>query len=186
MKKLFDGLAESIPLTFFVIYIHSVEMSVRQDWIAPYFIACIVSIAVILYLARMDRILNRIFIGTSAYFITGAIGLTIGWNWLNDLYGEWRALGLLYWILATGVVTLFCSRYGFMGIERVARGTVRLWSLLLLMVCCASIAIARISPSNPLLAEWIPFLLIFLMKGLFEKVSQNNLRGIDVARKIFR
>lgn len=186
MKNVFEGLVESIPLTFFVIYMHSVEMNVRRDWLIPYFVASVAAIIIGLCLAHKGRILDRIFIGSSVYFLTGAIGLASGWSWLNDTYGELRALGLLYWVLATGVTTLFCSRFGFIGIESVARGTVRLWSLLLLLGCVTAIAIAKISPGNPVIAEWIPFLLIFLTKAMLHKLAQHELHGIDVARKIFR
>ena len=169
MRKFIEGLIESIPLTIFLVYIQCVEIKVSHDWLLPYLLACISAVLSTGYLIGKGAVLNRLIVGINLYFFSGLLGLVLGWGWLNQLYGELRGLGMLYWIFAVGCVTSCYGRFGFLGVEFVGRMSLAHWSLLLM--CIPALAIAVYFSGNGFWGEWFPFIFLFFMRGLLRQRS---------------
>jgi len=168
MKKLLDNSIASLPLTFFLIYIHLIEIKTRSDWQLPYLLASVLGLGAIIYLYRNSIILNRIFLGITLYFCSGLIGLLIEWDWLNHVYGELEALGMLYWILLVGIMSSIMSPYGFLGMRNPGYFSKTQGSLLLLLSCLIATAVATFFINNILLGEWLPFIFIFSVRSLLQ------------------
>jgi len=79
-------------------------------------------------------LLNRLIIGINVYLIVGSFGLLTGQVWLNQLYGNMGAAGMLAVITIVGVVSLALSPEGFIGITSHDRKRVIMFSLYLLVV----------------------------------------------------
>ncbi len=172
MRKFLASLIESIPLTFFLVYIQCVEIKVSHDWLLPYLLASIAAVLSTAYLLWKGVVLNRLIVGINLYFFSGLVGLVFGWVWLNQLYGELRGLGMLYWIFAVGCVSSCYGRFGFLGVESTARLSLAHW--LLLFMCIPALAMAMYFSGNSFWGEWFPFIFLFFMRGL---LRQHSLRA---------
>ncbi len=179
MRKFIGSLIESIPLSIFLIYVQTVSIDVSHDWLPPFLLAAGAAIASSAYLVRQGVILNRLSLGINLYFLSGALGLIIEWDELNQLYGHLRALGMLYWIIFVGAVTSLFSAYGFLGIQLSQQHLTRYWSAWLFAVAVLALAIAICFSSNRFWGEWFPFILLFSMRGLLQKLSCHPINGAD-------
>lgn len=176
MKKFLDNSIESFSLTFFLIYIHLIDIKVRADWLWPYLFASILGLAAIIYLYKKCIVLNRIFLGGTLYFCSGFIGLLIQWDWLNQGYADLEAVGMLYWILLVGIISIF-TPYGFLGIKNPGYFSKTQSSLLLLLSCIIATGIALRFIGNTFLGEWLPFIFIFSMRGLLRFFDRKWLKS---------
>lgn len=181
MKKLLDNSIESLSLTFFLIYIHLIDIKVRADWIWPYLFASILGLVAIIYLYKKRIILNRIFLGATLYFCSGFMGLLIGWDWLNQAYTELEAVAMLYWILGVGIIMGSVSPYGFLGIKSVGRFSKMQASLLLLLSCIIATAIATFFIRNTFLGQWLPFIFIFSTRSLLLHIDKKPSESVTQA-----
>jgi hypothetical protein len=172
-KKILHGIIESIPLTLFVFYIHLIEINESREWLLPYLLSSVTSLGATAYLLHQRVVLDRLFIGINCYFLSGLLGLVLNWEWLNLWYGQVRALGMLYWIIACGVYTSFFSSYGFLGISHASKKVVAVGSLLLLLSSVVSTVIATLFADNLFWGEWFPFILLFSLKNLLTRISKN-------------
>jgi hypothetical protein len=172
MQKFRESLIESLSLTVFVVYIQLIAIEKRQDWLLPYALSTGVALLSTLYLWRCGLVLNRINLAINLYFVSGLMGLMLGLAWLNQLYGQLRGAGMLYWILAVGLIASTCSPFGFLGIKHVSARATVLWSLALVAVCGLAIIIAQLFMSSRFWGEWFPFILVFTMRGLLIRWSR--------------
>lgn len=175
MKKFIDHSLESIALTVFLLYIHLADMTVRADWLLPYFLASSIGMATSAYLWHRDIILNRLFLGITLYFCSGLAGLLTGWDWLNQHYGELGAVAMLGWILAMGLVTSVISPRGFLGVSAPGYFSIKAGSLLLLAAGVIATITAVRFMDNPLLGQWLPFIFLFSMRSLLQHLDRKLL-----------
>jgi len=176
MKKFLDNSIESFALTFFLIYIHLMDIKVRADWLWPYLCASILGLAAIIYLYKKHIVLNRIFLGGTLYFCSGLLGLLINWDWLNQAYAELEAVAMLYWIVLVGIISIF-TPYGFLGIKNPGYFSNTQSSLLLLFFCIIATGIAYLFIGNTFLGEWLPFIFIFSVRGLLRFLDRKWLKN---------
>lgn len=177
MKSFFDNSIESLSLTFFLIYIHLIDIKVRADWLWPYLFASILGLSAIIYLYKKRIVLNRIFLGGTLYFCSGFLGLLFDWDWLNQAYTELEAVAMLYWILGVGIISIL-GPYGFLGIKSVGRFSKTQASLLLLLSCIIATAIATLFIGNTFLGEWLPFIFIFSTRGVLLHIDKKLLKRV--------
>jgi hypothetical protein len=171
MKKFIFNIIESIPLTIFLVYVQTAHITVRHDWLAPYLLASSAGIISSAYLFRQDVVLNRICIAINLYFLSGVLGLISEWNWLNQWYGQLRGLGMLYWILLVGSISIVVSPYGFIGIKQPAT---KYWSIGLLAVSGIATAMAICFSDYTFWGEWFPFIFLFSMRGVLQNLSRKT------------
>ncbi|MCG8684116.1 MAG: hypothetical protein MI892_04520 [Desulfobacterales bacterium] len=164
-------LLEAVPLTIFLSYIRQIDPSVPTAWKGPFLLSGLLAIAIIIFLSFKKHLLNRIFLGVNLYLITGGLAFITGQFWLNQLYGQLQASGMLIWVLVTGVFSLALSPAGFIGTLPPYRNLkqIRIYSLYLLGVTLAAIILSFYFRGNHLLSGTIPFIILF--------VVQSGLRG---------
>jgi hypothetical protein len=165
LRVLRNSLIESIPLTLFLIYIHSQTLTPGRDWLTPYTMASVSALLITLFLYRQKTVLNRLFLGIHLYFFSGFIGLILKWHSLNNFYGYWGPLAMLGWIFALGIFTTFCTKNNFLGLPT----RLRIGSFWMLGVCGISIFIAASFRNQLLLGEWLPFIILFSAYSLLRK-----------------
>jgi hypothetical protein len=180
MKKFLDNSIESLSLTFFLIYIHLIDIKARADWLWPYLFASILGLAAIIYLYKKRIVLNRIFLGGTLYFCSGFLGLLVGWDWLNQTYAELEAVAMLYWIIGMGIISIV-SPYGFLGIKSVGRFSKMQASLLLLLSCLIATVIATFFINNTFLGQWLPFIFIFSTRSLLLHIDKKPFESVTQA-----
>lgn len=180
MKKILDNSIESLSLTFFLIYIHLIDIKVRADWLWPYLFASILGLAAIIYLYKKRIVLNRIFLGGSLYFCSGFLGLLMGWDWLNQAYTELEAVAMLYWILGVGIISII-SPYGFLGIKSVGRFSKTEASMLLLLSCIIATVMATIFIKSIFLGQWLPFIFLFSARSLLLHIDKKTLESVQAS-----
>lgn len=176
MKKLLDHGIESLSLTLFLLYIHLADMDARADWLPPFLLASTAGVGAMIYIYRRGLILNRLFIGITAYFCSGLAALVTGWDWLNLRYGELGAVAMLGWILLVGAIATVASPYGFLGI--IAPKSVNLrGSMALVGAGLLAITVAASFMDSKLLGEWLPFIFLFSMRSLLLQLAKKRLNS---------
>lgn len=174
MKVLLERALESLALMVFLIYIQVVGMATRADWLLPYLLASGLGLGATIYLLWRKTLLNRLLLGITLYFCSGLLGLTLEWDWLNNLYGELGAVAMLIWILLTGVAALWLSPYGFLAVKAPGYLSKTQGSILLLLACALAILVASCFIHNKLLGEWLPFIFLFSMRSLLLRLDRKQ------------
>ncbi len=171
MKKIvvLNNFIEAGPLCVFLIYARMIDLSDSYNWLGPYLASSMLAVAVSAFLLYQNIVLNRLFLGINVYFISGCLGLVAHWSWLNHLYGELRASGMLIWILLVGVWTLFLSRAGFIGIVVEDRWRTMQFSALLLVLTGITLGVSYYFTGNRILGEFIPFTALFMAQRYLRK-----------------
>ncbi|HEY6528727.1 MAG TPA: hypothetical protein VIZ65_08530 [Cellvibrionaceae bacterium] len=154
--------AESLSLTFFVIYIHSQTLPAGEAWLLPYLLACIIGVAVSVLLVCQHMVLNRLFLGINLYFLSGVLALALQIQQLNQLYAQLGAAAMLTWILLVGIAATLIAPVGVLGIPE-ARSRIHSWYLL--VACVFAILWAIYFKTNTALGEWLPFIVIFTLRN---------------------
>ena len=185
MKNLLNDVIESIPLSFFLLYIQCIDIKQSHDWLLPYLMASVAALGSMVYLARRGVILNRLSVGINLYFLSGLFGLVFEWLWLNQLYGQVRGLGMLGWIVALGIVTSLFSCHGFIGLANADRASLAQGSLLLLLASILALIMAGYFIDNRFWGEWFPFIFLFLTRSALQQLSRASLSATHVMGKIF-
>ena len=177
MMKFLDRCIESIALTLFLLYIHLADMAVRGDWLLPYLLASGIGIAATVYIWCRGIILNRLFLGITLYFCSGVASLLIGWDWLNQHYGELGAVAMLGWILAVGLISSLTSPRGFLGVSTPGYFSLKGGSMLLMFACVIASITAVGFMDNALLGQWLPFIFLFSMRSLLQHLDKKMLNA---------
>lgn len=171
MKKIvvLNNFIEAGPLCVFLIYARLIDLGDSYNWLGPYLASSLLAIAVSAFLLYQNIVLNRLFIGINAYFLSGTLGLVIHWSWLNHLYGVLQASGMLIWILFIGGGTLFLSPAGFIGVVGEPRGRTMQFSALLLILTVVALGISYYFIGNRIMGEFIPFTALFMAQRYLRK-----------------
>jgi hypothetical protein len=181
IKRMLDRCIESLSLTIFLLYINLADLNTRADWLLPYLLASAAGVGAIAYLYWRGLIFNRLFIGITLYFCSGLAGLVIGWDWLNQTYGELGAVAMLGWILLAGLVASFMSPYGFLGVKTPGYFSVIGGSFLLLLAGLLATAAAASFMGNNVLGEWLPFIFLFSIRSLLLQLDKKMLSAAATA-----
>jgi len=162
------GLIEAIPLPIFLIYAELIDQSISQDWQGPYFTSSIAVLLTTTFLIWNKILLNRLIIGINVYLIVGSFGLLTEQVWLNQLYGNMGAAGMLAVIIIVGVVSLALSPEGFIGSTSHDRKTVIMFSLYLLVVAQVAFLCSYYFQGNKMYSEYVPFMVLFAVQGILK------------------
>ena len=176
--RFFRNALEALPLGIFLTSVKLLDPTVRAEWRGPYLLSALSAIAVTLIAVRGRRILNRIYFALALYFISGAVGLLVGWAWLNDFYGSTEATAMLIWIVAIGICAMG-SRAGFIGVKSENRKAVRLRSIGLLAVALIVTGLSWRFHGDALLSAYVPFIILFIAQALCARgVPQSRSHAI--------
>jgi hypothetical protein len=159
-------IAEGIALPVFLLYMTARPPEVQADWLAPYLVSAVIAVLGTWIVWRQKLVLNRIQLGLTLYFLTGAVALLVGWQALNSFYGRAEATAMLYWILVVGVFATALTSSGFVGVAGIPRKTVVSASLGLLALLLAAIVLSWRFHTQPALAAYAPFLALFAAHGI--------------------
>lgn len=171
MKKIdvLNNFIEAGPLCVFLIYARMIDLSDSYNWLGPYLASSLLAVAISLYLLHQKVILNRLFVGINAYFLSGCLGLIVHWSWLNHLYGVLQASGMLIWILFIGVWASIFSPAGFIGVLVDDRARNMQLSTLLLVLTVAAFGVSYCFIGNRIMGEFIPFTSLFMAQRYLRK-----------------
>ncbi|MCK5310665.1 MAG: hypothetical protein KAJ62_01055 [Desulfobacteraceae bacterium] len=172
-------LFEALPFLIFVYYIRYIDIQTVQDWNLPFFISGVAAfIAIILFFVH-KIIFNRILLGINLYLISGAIAIITHQWWLNKIYGELHASGVLAWVVIVGLVCLLFSPHGFIGVNSADKHSIKKFSLLLFFVSICAFSISFVLRENRVFSELIPFTLIFftqyILKNKVTKIKEGEI-----------
>ncbi len=156
-------LCEIVPFSIFILYIRCFDMNTAQDWNLPFLISGIAAFAAIILHIAQKLIFNRLFLGVNLYLISGAVAIVTHQWWLNKIYGELQAAGILAWVVIVGFACLLFSPQGFIGVYSTDKQTLKKLSLLLLFTSICTFGLSFAFRGDRFLSEVIPFSLIFFM-----------------------
>ena len=155
------SLIEAAPLALFLLLVGTLNPTISHDWLQPYLISSGAVFISTSFLIVKKKSLNPIFVGINLYLISGSIGLLTHLIWLNQLYGQLQATGMLAWVLLVGMVTAVWSSSGFIGIYSSNRKKVVNLSWLLLIIVLAALIFSLVFQGNKIVSEYIPFVVVF-------------------------
>lgn len=154
------SIAEFLPLTVFLVSRRVMDAGEPLQWQATFHLGGLLGLGLICLCLAKKMTMNRILLGINLYLISGSLAFVTGQYWLNDLYEQLRASGMLLWVGATGVVTLCFSPAGFIG--NAEAFDVKKRSSRLLLATAAAFALSFFFRGNPLFSEVIPFACLFM------------------------
>lgn len=160
---------EVIPAMVFLGYIRFIDTKIQANWKMPFLVSGCTAILVILYLLCKKQVANRILLGFNLYFITGGVAFITHQWWLNNLYGQLQASGLLLWVMIIGITTTLFNSYGFIGIKTTNIDSVKNYSLYLLFFSTIAFALSFTYRDNRVLSELISFISLFVLHGILRK-----------------
>ena len=166
------AMIDAAPLGVFLLLmarLPPLALRVRDDWRAPYDVATIVFVLVLLLRWRWSKaLLDRIHLAIGLYFVSGSVGLFAHVQWLNDAYGRLEATAMFVWIVVVGAAFALISPAGFIGIEGdPTRARAQSW--LLLATAVALSALSAASLGNRLLSAYVPFVLLFSARAVLQR-----------------
>ncbi len=174
-KKDLVKLFEMVPFSIFILYIRYIDMDTAQDWNLPFFISGIAAFAAIILLIVNKTIFNRLFLGLNLYLISGALAIITHQFWLNKIYGELQAAGVLAWVVIVGFVYLLFSSQGFIGVYSTDKQSIKKLSLCLLFTSICAFSLSLTFRGDRVLSEIIPFTLIFFMQYILKnKIAKGS------------
>lgn len=98
--------------------------------------------------------------------MTGAAAFLLQLWGLLRLYGQFKAAGMLAWVLVVGVITLVWSPSGFIGVPQRKRHAIRRYSWYLLLLAAAAFILSWVFRAHLWLAGALPFMGLFLGQSL--------------------
>ena len=108
---------EAIPVSVFLLYIRNIDAKLPQNWEAPFIVSGLLALVVIIWFLYEKIVFNRIFLGINSYLICGAMAFITHQWWLNRIFDNLQASGMLLWIIITGIVSMLLSSRGFIGVN---------------------------------------------------------------------
>lgn len=166
------SILESISLPAFLVYIELIEKSSSNDWLGPYFLSTALGLFSTGVLLFLNKPLNRIFMGINLYFLSGLIGVAGGIAWLNQLYGDLAASGMLAWV-ALACVGSMALTGGLLGQSNPQRHHklspktkhLNLGFIALAIICTG---LSLLLQGNRFLSEIAPFITLFTAYGVLK------------------
>ncbi len=153
---------EALPLSIFLLFLRFFDTAIAQSWKAAFIGGSLAAVITILYGFHEKMIFNRVLLGINLYLISGGIAVITHQWWLNTLYHDLQASGILVWVFFVGLVSLGLSPRGFIGVDDPDRKKVKQLSLYLLLVSAVALLISFGFRGNRVLSEVIPFVILFI------------------------
>lgn len=167
---------EIIPLAIFLLHAETIDLSNPKNWLGPYVTSSIAAIVSTIILLRLKSNFNPLFIGINLYLISGSIGLITNLTWLNTLYGDLQAAGMLAWIVLVGLYCLNSYTWNFLGARSINKQITFNYSIVLLGISIAACIMSYSFQSNKILSEYAPFIILFSTQTYFKiKAEQHPL-----------
>ena len=157
---------ELIPLPIFLVSAAWIDPNIPQDWLGPFVASSLVALVTITILLYNRVLLNRLMLGINLYLIIGSIGLLTEHVWINAVYGNLKASGMLAAIIIVGVISLVMSPAGFIGVTSQDRKAVTHYSLSLLLISALAFSVSLYFQGDKLYSEVIPFLGLFATRKI--------------------
>ena len=174
---------EAIPFMMFLAYIRQIDAHVPENWEMPFVTGGLAGMVIIVLFFYKKMVFDRLFLGINLYLISGGLAVITHQWWLNRMYDQLQASGVLLWIVGTGMVSVFFSQRGFIGGTSPYAGTIKKYSCYLLLASGLAVAVSFLGRGNRLLSEVFPFAGLFILQHILkhklgDKKVQNN-PGLD-------
>ncbi len=168
---------EALPLPVFLLYAAVIDQSIPHNWLGPFLASSSIAILTTTILLFNKVPLNRLIIGISLYLIIGCFALLTNHTWLNQMYGIFKASGMLASIIIVGIISLLVNPAGFIGVKSPNRKKVVLFSLALLLAALLAFSLSFSLQGNKLLSEVIPFIGLFAIQSFLRSQMSNTVFG---------
>ena len=175
IPSLLSRVLEAMPLGVFLFYLETMDGKEASDWLEVYTYSCFAILLSVLIIRRLSIKLNPIFIAIYLYLISGMIGLATNMSWLNNLYGELQATGMLIWIGLVGVYCLGANSLSFLGPNVKNSSIMRKYSIILLGVVIVSCVTSYQFQDYKILSQYGPFVILFSLQTIFQNKVKLNL-----------
>ena len=162
-------IVEAIPLIIFLGYLRIIDTQIPDNWKMPFLVSGCAAIFVIVFSFYKKTVLDRILLGFNLYFITGGVAFITRQWWLNRIYDQLHASGLLLWVIIIGLATTFISSYGFIGVKSSDTNSIKKYSFYLLFFSTIAFSLSFVCRGNRLLSELVPFISLFVLQGILKK-----------------
>ena len=172
-------LLQGLPTAIFLVILRLSPPKTATDWQMPFIIAAATAVGVTVFLILKKEPLNRLCLGMNLHLATGGLAFITHQFWLNAVYDQLRASGMLLWITGVGVVTTLCTAQGFVGRAHPDRGRVAKYSWILVAAALLAAAVSYAFAGNRLMSQIIPFTGLFIIQG----VLKNRLADRQTSQK---
>jgi hypothetical protein len=105
-------------------------------------------------------------LGINVYLVIGSVGLITKHAWINEVYGNLKASGMLVAIIIVGAISLVMTPAGFIGVPSPNRKMVIILSVSLLLISVLAFSMSLYFQGNKLYSEVIPFLGLFAARKI--------------------
>jgi len=105
----------------------------------------------------------------------GAIAFITNQYWLNKIYDQLQASGLLLWVVITGMITTLISSYGFIGAKSFDPSPTKKYSFQLLIFSVIAFSLSFAFRGNKFLSELVPFIGLFVSQVILQEKFQRDL-----------
>lgn len=167
---------EAIPLMVFLGYLRIIDTQIPENWKIPFFASGGAAILVIIFSFYKKKLMDRILLGFNLYFITGGVAFITHQWWLNNVYDQLQASGLLLWVIVIGLTTTLFNSYGFIGVESSNTNSVKKYSFYLLFFSIIAFFLSFACRGSRVLSELVPFIGLFVLQGILrEKISEKSI-----------
>jgi hypothetical protein len=174
---------ELLPLAAFLAYARALEHpAAGMPWQGPFLLGGGLAVIATGVLLWQKRVLNRLSLGINLYLMTGAAAFLLQLWWLVRLYGQFKASGMLAWVIVVGVITLVWSPSGFIGVPPGNRPVIRRYSWYLLLMAAAAFIISWVFREHLGLAGALPFIGLYLGQSLLEARLTESLSAQNAQR----
>jgi len=173
---------EALPLALFLLYIRQIDTELPTEWQGPFVAGGIAALGVILLFLHRKQVFNRLLLGINLYLISGGLAFITHQWWLNRIYCQLQASGMLLWIIATGIASLLISSRGFIGVDSPDAGGIRTCSFYLLLVSILAFALSFGFRGNPMLSETVPFLGLFLARNTMKTKLGSGINECETGK----
>ncbi len=160
---------QAIPLPIFVIYLRLIDATILENLKYPFFVSGFVALIVIISFFYKKIVFDRILLGVNLYLISGVLAFITHQWWLIKIYNQLQGSGMILWIIATGITTIFLSPKGFIGVDSSDKNSIKKYSNYLLLFSAITFTVSFRLRGNILFSEFVPFTCLFLLQGLFKK-----------------
>lgn len=92
---------EVLPLSVFLLYIRNIDTQNLENWEAPFVLTGLLALVVIILFLYRKLLFNRIFLGINVYLLSGGLAFVAHQWWLNRIYNNLQASGMLLWVFIT-------------------------------------------------------------------------------------
>lgn len=160
--------SEAIPLSIFVVYTRVIDTAIIENWKYPFLVSGLAGLIVIISVLRRKITFDRILLGVNLYLISGALAFITHKWWISNLYYQLQASGMILWIIATGIVTVFWNSKGFIGVDSADMHSIKKYSGYLLLICVFAFVFSFWLRANILLSGLLTFTCLFLIQKSFK------------------